>query len=194
MAFNPQKQNNNKKEYPLPPEGTTPARLARIIELGTQDTQYGEMKQIILQYSLPMHQIEYNEEWKQQFISTSRMKMSSFKDTKTNRKSTLMKHVDALGEGCEDIKELLGKECLLTIVHNKSMDGSKVYANIDNISKPMPGMNNDELDTEPFYFDFEYPEDDTWNRLSNYQKDIIRSSIDYPGSEVEVVDLRNQND
>lgn len=194
MAFNPKQSQNQagKKDFPIAPEGTTPARLARIVELGTQSTQYGEMKQVVFMYSLPMHQIEYNGEWKQQFISTSRMKVSAFKDPKSGRKSTLMKHVDALDEGCEDLRELLGKECLLTIIHNQNQDGTRTYANIDNVSKPMPGMNNDQLDTDPLYFDFDNPEAESWDSLSDYMKNIIRTAIDYPGSDVEVIDVKSQ--
>ncbi len=179
----------------LPAAGTVPARLARIIELGKQEslkfqstTEFVVKEEVILFYSLPTRLIDSpNSEYdgKQHFIRTGTMNMSS-----NERSSLRSKHIDILDPGFFsrdelDMGTLLGKPMYLTIVHNEGKD-NKVYANITNTMSVPEGMVVDELDTTPFYFDFDNPDPQVWdNHLADWYKEKIQGAVNFSGSAVE---------
>jgi hypothetical protein len=178
--------------FSIPAEGTIPARLARIVEVGVQDTKFGDKDQVILSYSLPTRLIEDEGKFqgKQHFIQSGTMTMS------TNEKASLTKHINAMDrhflEADElDIGSLLNSHLYLTIVHNPSQDGTKTYANISNIMQTPEGMEVGSLDTTPYYFDYENPDLDIWTMyLSDWVKEKITSSLNYDGSAVQEMVMR----
>lgn len=57
---------------------------------------------------------------------------------------------EELPEGFEvDLEVLLGKKCMLSVVHVKSKDGEKTYANVGTISKVPKGLTVPERQHEP---------------------------------------------
>jgi hypothetical protein len=183
MALNPQDKSSGVKISP-PAPGTIPARLARIIELGEHDGKYGVKDQLQLWFSLPTRLItdEGDYQGKQHMVRTQYLTKSS------NEKAALMKYVTVLKPSATDLGELLNQPCYLNIVHNEVKTGDKVavYANIMGIMPVPEGMTVGELDTEPFYFDFDNPDETVWEKnLSDYSREKIKEANNYPGSAVE---------
>lgn len=187
MALNPQeKQSGN---IPIPEAGVVPMRLARVIEVGVHDTFYGEKDQVILFYSLPTRIIEEDGDYqgKQHMVRTAPLRKSS------SEKASLMEHVNVLNPSATSLEELLDRPCFGTIVHNEVESGgsSRTFANIQSVSGVPEGMEVGELDTTPFYFDFDNPDETIWQEyLWDGIREQIMSAKNYQGSKVEEMVLR----
>lgn len=190
MALNPQDKSNNGPSIPAPAAGVVPARLARVIEIGEHDTQWGTKDMLFLFYSLPTRIIDMPDSdfhGKQHMIRTAPLRKSS------SDKAALMKHVDVLKPTAQDLSELLNQPCFVTIVLNEVESGGqkRTFANISQVSGVPEGINVGELDTTPFYFDFDNPDEDIWNDfLWDKVRDQIKAAKNYPGSKVEEMVLR----
>lgn len=188
MSLNPQEKQVSR--LPIPDAGVVPARLARVIELGVHDTFYGEKDQVVLFYSLPTRIIDQEDSeyhGKQSMLRTAPLRKSS------SDKATLMEHVNVLQPSAVDLDELLNQPCFITIVHNEVESGGqkRTFANINNVSGVPEGIDVGALDTTPFYFDFENPDEDVWTQyLWDNIRDQIKSALNYEGSAVEEMVLR----
>jgi hypothetical protein len=132
-------------EYVKCPEGQHIARLVGLIDMGTQEIVWqGETKlkkKLYLQYEVYPEgedgQVETDKEGK--FFLIGQDFTSNLSD-----KGKLLPFINSWrGKPLEaadfpfDFSRMLGKYCLMTVVHNKSKDGTKTYANINGIS-PVP--------------------------------------------------------
>lgn len=188
MSLNPQEKPVS--NIPIPDAGVVPARLARVIEIGVHDTFYGEKDQVILFYSLPTRIIDEETSdyhGKQHMIRTAPLRKSS------SDKATLMEHVRVLCPTATDLDQLLNQPAFITIIHNEVESGGakRTFANINNVSGVPEGIDVGELDTTPFYLNFENPDVDVWNNsLWDSMRDQIKAALNYPGSAVEEMVLR----
>lgn len=180
---------------PIPDAGTIPARLARIVEIGQHQTQFGVKDQLWMWYSLPTRLIDQPESdfhGKQHMIKTAPISMSA-----NERSSLVTQHINILAPKFDlnsstmDLGVLLNRPAYLTVVHNEAKDKDRTYANIGNTMSVPEGMEVGELDTTPFYFDFDNPDLDVWTKyLSDYIKEKIQSALNYKGSAVEDMVMR----
>jgi hypothetical protein len=188
MALNP--QDKSMPQIDLPEAGVVPARLARVIETGIHETFFGDKDQVVLFYSLPTRIIDREDSdyhGKQHMIRTAPLRKSS------SDKATLMKHVNVLNPSATSLSDLLDKACFVTIVHNEveNQGSSRTFANISNVSGVPEGIDVGALDTTPFYFDFENPDEDIWTDfLWDGIREQIMSAKNYSGSAVEEMVLR----
>lgn len=128
---------NSGGDFTPPPEGTHPARCYRVVDLGTQETNFqGQVKhqrKVIVSWELPTEPMEDGKP----FTVHQRYTFSS------HEKSNFRKHLESwrgkrftdadFGDDGFDIANLLGVPCLLTVVHNTS--GERTYANVDSVVK-----------------------------------------------------------
>lgn len=171
MAFNPQQA--EKKEYDLPEEGLYPARLARIIELGDQDTKYGVKTQVILGFVVPSLTVEVGDETKQRMFWTFPINQTS------NPDGNLMKYVKALNPNATHMREMLGKPCMLELAHSKAKPDGTQYANISSITKPMTGIDIPEPDIEMWMYEFENGEDEIFEKIGEYRQEQVRAAVNF---------------
>ncbi len=184
-----------KNLIPIPDQGTVPARLARVIEIGEQMTvKYGVKNQVWLFYSLPTRIIDVPESdfhGKQSMVRTAPMTMSM------NEKANLVDHIKALDPTFDlDAEEafltpLIGKACYVTLEHNEDTQKNVTYCNIVNVMGVPEGQEVGDLDTTGFHFDYDYPDVDIWTRfISDFVKEKIQGAVNYPGSAVEEMVMR----
>jgi len=192
MAFNPQDKSAS-TPISLPAQGTVPARLARIVEIGQRETSYqGKTRvkdQVQFWYSLPTRIItdEGQYQGKQHMIRTRRMTKTS------SERGAIMDHINVLNPAAQNFSELLNKPCFIQIVHNEvsNTEGKKVYANVTSLMGVPEGMTVGELDTEPFYFDFYNPDEDVWtNMLWDGLREDLKKAVNYTGSALEKMVLK----
>lgn len=191
MSLNPQDKQVSKL-IPIPNTGTVPARLARVIEIGTHSTLWGDKDQVILYYTLPTRIIDEedsNFHGMQHMIRTAPLRKSS------SDKATLMEHVNVLNPSATGLDQLIDKPCFLTIVHNKveSGDTETTFANIlkNSVSGVPEGIEVGAADTTGFYFDYQNPDEDIWtDKLWDKVREQIKSALNYQGSAVEEMVLR----
>jgi hypothetical protein len=191
MAFNPQEKQAS--QISLPAEGTVPARLARIVELGQRETTYkGITKvkdQVQFWYTLPTRLIEDEGDYqgKQHMIRTRRMQKT------TSEKGAIMEHIAVLDKNATSFESILNKPCYVRIVHNTvTKDGdSRQYANITGIMGVPEGMTVGDADTTPFHFDFYNPSEELWQDvLWDGLKEDLQKAVNYKGSALERMVLK----
>jgi hypothetical protein len=191
MALNPQDKSAAGFDLPLPNIGVVPARLARIVEIGKHDTFYGEKDQVFLWYSLPTRLIDAPDSdyhGKQHMLRTAPLRKSS-----SDKASLMTDHVNVLKPDAQSLDQLLNLAGFVTISHNtvESQGQSRTFANIAQVSGVPEGITVGELDTTPFYFDFDNPDEDVWNKfLWDNIREKIMSAKNYQGSKVEEMVLR----
>lgn len=146
-----------------PPSGTHPARCYRVIDLGTQKSEFkGETKfqhKILLSWEL---MCDEKLEDGRPFTIHQRYTYSS------NEKAKLREHLESwrgkafedadFGPGGFDIRNVIDKGCIVTVVHN--VQGGNTYANLASISPPMKGMNIPPLTNDKIYISLEGKEFD----------------------------------
>lgn len=148
---------NDGGDFQPPPSGTHLAICYRVIDLGTQTVEWqGDKKhqrKVLISWELPSEPMEDG----RPFTISRRYTFSS------SEKATLRQHLEGwrgkrflesdFGPGGFDIQNILGKACLLSIVHN-SKDG-KTYANIQSVSAVPKGMEIPKPSNPPLYFTLE---------------------------------------
>lgn len=175
---------NEGADFAPPPAGTHVAVCYRLIDLGTQKTEYqGETKtqrKIMLSWELADELMEDG----RPFTVSKRYTLSS------HEKSTLRAHLEAWrGKAFTEaeldptnpagfnIKNILGKGCLLSVVHN-TKDG-KTYANVGSLSKLIKGQVAPAPKNELVYFSLDDFDAATFDKLSDGLKQTIAASPEY---------------
>lgn len=156
-------------------EGLYPARLARVVEVGDQEDKYGIKTKVVLAFTIPSQTIEIGGEQKQKMMMTFPLNQTS------NPDATLMKYMKALGGATWP--DVINKPCMIEISH-KTVKG-ETRDNITNVVKPMNGVDVAEPDCDTYIFDFENPEREVFDKLSEFRQGQIKQAVNYRGSAVE---------
>lgn len=168
--------------------GTQLARLIGLVCAGKQKREYkGEAKepavQLYFTYELPNDKIKVEDEEYPRWIGQNRVTFSN------SAKAVLPKIVRALDPADEkggDLAAMVGSPCLLTIVHVKR-EGKDPYAKVDNLSALPEGLAAPDQISESIVFDFYDPDVEVFNKLPEWQRDVITSAVDYPGSKLQAL-------
>jgi hypothetical protein len=174
---------NEGSDFVPPPSGTHLAVCFRVIDLGTQKSEWqGQTKmqrKVLLSWEMPEEQAPDGKP----FTISQRYTFSS------SEKAILRQHLEGwrgkvftdadFGPGGFDIKNVLGKACLLTIVHEDKK--GKTYANIKGVSAVPKGMQVSAGAAAPIYFSLDRERFDrrTLDGLSENLQAIIASSPEY---------------
>lgn len=177
---------NTGGSYDPIPEGAYPARIYQIIHIGTIPGYQGQLQnKVRITFEFPTELKVFKEENGEQPMVLSQDYTLSF-----HEKAGLRKVIDAcdpkalktVGEDGlveeYDIENLLGKACLVTVVHKDGKEGA-VYANIANCTIMPKGMTcppqiNPSTSLSYDSFDHEY-----FNKLPKFLQDKIKSSSEY---------------
>jgi len=168
------------------PAGTYMARCYQMIHIGTVTEliqgQEKTLNKVRITWELPTELKEFKEGEGEKPYSISKEFTLSM-----NEKATLRKFLaswrgkDFTEEQAKsfDIVVLLGVECVLSIIHKPSKDGSKMYEEISSVSRPMkgsacpPAINETrELTYSNFDWDF-------FNTLPDFIKDKMKLSVEF---------------
>lgn len=170
--------------FELPPSGTFIASCYRIIDLGTQQTTYmGQPKtahKILVSWELHgddkmadgrLFTISQRYTWSMNEKASLRRDLESWRGVPFRDND--------FGPGGFDIKNILGKACLLTIVHSEK--GDKKYANISAVSKLMKGMDLPKTENELSYLwlDKQRWDAEAFSKLGQGLQGIIIKSPEY---------------
>jgi hypothetical protein len=177
-------------------EGNYPARLVQIIDLGVQEQRpyQGQAKEPIqtiqVAYELAnefMLDEDGNEDkerprWIFEDFPFHNLKADRAKSTKR------YKALDPSGDHDGDWSALIGAPCTVTVVCNPSKkDPSVVYNNVGNVTPPMKGFPVPELVNDPIVFSYDEPDAEVLSAMSDYMKNKLKASLDYPGSAVQAI-------
>lgn len=180
--------NSGGGNFEPPPAGTHRAICYRVIDLGTQQSEYqGQIKhqrKIMLSWELVDERMPASGDYPERpFTIHQRYTFSS------HEKAVLRQHLESwrgvpfkesdFGPGGFDIVNVIGKGCLLTIVHEPKQ--GKTYANLKGVAKLPKAMTTGTpenatvyLSLEPISFNIE-----TFESLSDGLKETIRKSPEW---------------
>jgi len=180
---------NGQSDFKLPPAGNFMARLYRIIDIGTQTTEWmGKKKmqrKIIAMFEL------HGEDNDGQPLQTAEGKpliVSKRYTLSLDEKATLRKDLEAWrGKAFTqaeldgfNLEVLLGKCCMVSITHS-TYDG-KEYANIAGISQvsaALKKLGEPVGVNEPMIFTLDPFDQDKFNKLSEGMQGVIKKSAEY---------------
>ena len=183
------KQTSSGSDFKLPPAGSFLARLYRIIDIGTQTTEWmGKKKmqrKIIAMFEL------HGEDNDGQPLQTAEGKpliVSKRYTLSLDEKATLRKDLEAWrGKAFTqeeldgfNLEVLLGKCCMVSITHS-TYDG-KEYANIAGISQvpaALKKLGEPVGVNEPMIFTLDPFDQDKFNKLSEGMQGVIKKSAEY---------------
>jgi hypothetical protein len=172
--------------YEPVPAGTYIARCFSMVHIGTvMETFQGESKlqnKVRLTWELPLELKVFNEERGEQPYTLGKEFTLSL-----NEKATLRKFLESWrGKAFTedeaksfDITVLLGKPCMLNVIHKVSQKNGKTYAEIASVSPMMKGMNCPDQISDTFIFGYDPFEQWRFDSLPDYLKDKVRGSIEY---------------
>lgn len=189
MTLNTKKMGGSKVDFGRVEDGTYPARLVQIIDLGVQpqtDWQTGEDKdpapRAIFTFELPTERIEVKDEDKPRWYS----KEYTLSMGKNAALPKLIKALSPKGD-VDTLPDLLGKDCMISI---GTTSGGK--AKITGVTKTVVGMKVPDLENKPSAFDFSEPDVDIYKTFPEWIRNKIKEAVNYPGSELEEL-LNNNN-
>lgn len=173
------------KKFEPVPAGNHVARVYRIIQIGTITEQYQgedkEMNKVVVGFELPNETKVFKEgEAAQPYVISREYTFSM------NEKANLRKMVEGMlgvvltDEEADsfDLTDILGKACLLNVVHKKSATGN-MYALIQGASPIPKGMDVPPAVNNRQVLDYESWDQETFDSLSDFLKEKIRSSKEY---------------
>lgn len=178
---------NSGGDFTPPPAGTHVAICYRVIDLGTQESEYmGEKKRqhkVLVSWELPNEAIPEGDHAGEPFTQHQRYTLSS------HEKATMRKHLEswrgkAFTEAeleAFDMKNMIGKPCFLNLIHETKQ--GKTYCNIGAImalpkGTPVPVLKNPQqyLSLEGM-LDSDF--DAVYSKLSDGLKQTIAKSPEY---------------
>lgn len=176
---------NSGTNYTPVPAGTYAARCYSMIHIGTVIENYmgedKEMNKVRITWELPTELKVFKEENGEQPYSVSREFTLSM-----NEKANLRKFLEGWrGKGFTeeeaksfDITKLLGKPCLLSIIHKANKQGN-LYAVINGASTLPKGMECPPQINADFEFNWENFDQEKFDKLPDWLKDKMKTSNQY---------------
>lgn len=169
----------NKSEFELTPAGSHLAICYRVIDLGTQQHSFqGDISHkptIMLGFEL-CHEAMTDG---RPFSVQQRFVLSSHKKSKLRAFLEAWRGVPFTDAefGKFDVANLIGKPCLLGVVHNVKADTT--YANINSVMRITKGMEVPVMKNESLHFTFDNFNQEVFNKLSEGLQAVIAKSPEY---------------
>lgn len=180
-------QKSESKVFEPLAEGAYPARIYQIVHVGTYPDYTGALKnKVRLTFEFPTELKVFKEENGEQPQVLSQEYTVSF-----HEKSQLRKVIDACdpkalksidGDGFVeeyDIESLLGKSCLVTVIHKEAKTGDAVYANIGNCTVMPKGMECPSQINESRVLNYDAFNKEVFLAQPQFVQDKIKSSLEY---------------
>lgn len=172
-------KDNGAEQFAPCPAGNHAARVCEVAFLGTVHVEFKgvakDVPQIKISFEIPG---ELREDGQPFVVSTMPMTAS------TNKKASFRKLcLGILGEepGNDfDSDKLLGKTCLINVIHNKSKtDPNITYANITGASPLPKGMEVGDAVNEPFSFDVNTSSVEDLQKLPEFIRNLVTATPEW---------------
>ena len=185
----------------LIPAGNYIARCYQMLQIGhVKEVIQGEVKtlnKVRIGWELPTETKVFSQEkGEQPFVISEEYTLSMHEKSNLRKVLASWRGKEFSEEEAKkfDISKLLGKPCMLNIIHKPSKDGSKEYEEIGSISPlpkgfecPAPVNAYQILDYENFDFD-------VLNKLPDFLKTMVQSSQEFKALTQIPVDVFNDSD
>jgi len=189
----PEAKAPGQKEFEAAPAGLHLGRLYQILHVGTSQSEWqGEIKmenKIIFQFELHGEDNDgqpLTTEDGKPLMVTKRYTRSFFETSALRQDLQAWRGKEFTADELQgfDIRVLLGKFCMLNVIHNKASNG-KTYANVKGLS-PVPAaikkLGEPNGVNEPFIFDLNSFDQAQFDTLPQWLQDTIKESAEYRGT------------
>lgn len=171
----------NSADFEPAPAGMQLARCFRVVDLGTQESTYkGETKHshvILVGWELPNSPMTDGRPFtvSRRFTASLGQKatLRAVLESWRGRKFTAAE-LDGF-----DLKNILGKTCLLNIIHSPSKDGTKTYANVDTVNPVVQGMPIPPAINEPVFFSLGDFDAAVYEKLGKGLQEVVQKSPEF---------------
>ena len=172
---------NETHEFEIAPAGNHLAVCYMVVDLGTQtiswEGQQKEQHKIQIAWELPNERMGDG----RPFIISNRYTFSTYDRAKFRQHLESWRGVpfqdSDFGEDGFDVKNIIGKGCLLNLIHNAK--GDKTYCNIASIAALPKGTATPELENDSVYFDLQNPDHNVFDQLSEWLQETISKSPEF---------------
>lgn len=175
-----------KKVFDPVPAGNHVARVYRVLHIGTIPKNYkGEEKMVdtlVIGFELPNETKVFKEErGEEPYVISRELSLSM------NEKANLRHLVEGMlgvvlkDEEAEsfDVLSLMGKTCLINVVHEKAKTSENVYANIQGASPLPKGMTCPDAVNDPQVLDYDNWDAVVYGNLPGFLKEKVESSEEF---------------
>lgn len=166
----------NEGSYELAPAGNHVAVCYALIDLGTQVDQFGTKHKIRIIWELPDEKMEDGKPFsvgKEYTFSMSQ---------KSNLRTDFIawRGRDFTPEEFEtfQMENILGAPAMLNVTHRTSQAGND-YAVVSSIAPLIKGVEKPECENEHVCFSFEHPDDESFEKLPEWIRELICASPQY---------------
>ncbi len=172
----------SEKQFELVPSGNHIARCYQMIEIGTEEVEYnGDKKQVHrvrIVWELPNEKKVFNPDKGEQSFSIGKDYTLSMHEKATLRHDLQSWRGKAFTDeeaNSFDITKLLGKPCMLNVIHEQSKNGNN-YAKIAGVTAVPKGMPIPDQVNESFMLSFEDWDDNKFSTLPDWLKQRIEKT------------------
>ena len=188
---------NNNKEFEITPAGVHTATLYKIVDLGSHLNSHDNMQRLVrFSWELPEELMEDG----RPFSVDGQYSLSLADNSHLTKLLT-----GWLGEKPDvpfDPATLLGKSGNISVVHNKSKDGTKTYANVSGMQALKKNEKAPAQINTTFIFDLDNYEEEKLEALPEWLRNKIKESPEYtnviqgnnPNSDFAQSALKGMND
>lgn len=170
----------SQREFAIVPEGTHVAVCDMLVNLGIQETYYGDKHQVYIRWQIPGHTITYNkdgEELSGPMTVGSIYTLSLFKNATLFKDLEMWRGQPFTKEELKlfDITAVLGTACQLQVSHRPSKDGSRTYANVRGVFAMPKDVERPKVHGEAIYYDAE-THAETLDKLPNWLQEKVAAA------------------
>lgn len=163
-------------------EGSHLARCCWVIDIGTQDTDFGPKRKLVIGWELPEIQRTFDDN-----VGPEPAAVTKFYSSSLSEKSNLRKDLelwrgraftaDELAGGF-DLRKLLNAACLLTITHKANSSGER-RAVVAGIGKLPAAVSVPDLTCRALIYDLDEPDYSVFSVLPKWIQHCIAESDEY---------------
>lgn len=164
------------------PEDTYPAVCYALIDLGQQYSAKFEKysEQVAIGWEIIGETITVDgEDVPRSFFNTYNMSLNEKAKLRKDLVSWRGKEFSVEELKDFNLRNILGKPCMIQIIHKKNADGSRVYANLGSVTKIPKGFPIPKGQLEPMVFDFSESDPAVVDTLPQWMQDKIKASESY---------------
>lgn len=160
-------------DFELTPAGTHLAICYLVADIGRQETGYGTKPKIVIGWELPNELMKDGRPFgcSQMYTLSLSEKAMLRRDLEAWRGRPFSEtEMDGF-----DVKNVLGKPCTLTIVHNKT--GDRTYANVTAVAGVMKGLSIPQRHNDIVYYNMDDPDNGAYERLPKWIQTKIDAAV-----------------
>lgn len=150
----------HKKEFELAPEGTHPAIITTVADLGIQVSRWNDTEKRVSKWGIGFEISGQKTTTGKHFSITTTITDSLH--PKSRLYAIAKAALGTVGDDL-DMEELLGKPVLITVAHDENDKGK--WANVTTVTGLPTGMTVESTDTPCLYFDLDNPDSKIYEQL-----------------------------